>query len=55
MKKICVCGHFAGGNNAYDGQTIKTRSIYDELVRIYGKENVCKMYIFRLNSECNRT
>ena len=43
MKKICVCGHFAGGNNAYDGQTIKTRSIYDELVRIYGKENVCKI------------
>ena len=39
-KAICICGHFAGGLDRYDGQTIKTREIYDQLVGVYGKENI---------------
>ena len=31
MRKITIIGHFGGGETFLDGQTIKTRTLYDEL------------------------
>lgn len=33
MRKTCIIGHFATFNNMNDGQTVKTREIYKELVK----------------------
>ena len=30
-KKIAIIGHFGGNENILDGQTIKTKILYDEL------------------------
>lgn len=43
MKKIGVCGHFADGINMYDGQTVKTRVLYEELVRKMGANRVLRV------------
>lgn len=43
MSKICVCGHFGGEKKFYDGQTVKTKNIYNELIKKYSKENVFKI------------
>lgn len=40
MAKIGICGHFGGKNNFYDGQTVKTKIITEELTNIYGKNDV---------------
>ena len=40
MKRILVCGNFGAGKDIYDGQTVKTINIYDELVKKYGTNNV---------------
>lgn len=40
MKKIIICGHFADGLEKFDGQTIKTRMIYDQLTAKYGKGQI---------------
>ena len=40
---IGIIGNFAIGKNVCDGQTIKTRMLNDELIRIYGKDNVIKV------------
>lgn len=37
---IYICGHFAIGTKQFDGQTVKTRNVYDWLVKKYGAENV---------------
>ncbi|MFQ9726147.1 MAG: glycosyltransferase [Clostridium perfringens] len=39
-KKATVVGHFAEGKNLLNGQTVKTKIVYNELVRIYGKKQV---------------
>lgn len=36
MQSIGVCGHFGGGKEYFDGQTIKTKNITEELIRQYG-------------------
>lgn len=43
MKQICVCGHFAFGKMLLNGQTIKTKIVTDELVRVFGEEQVKKL------------
>lgn len=43
MYKVGICGHFGGEKKYSDGQTVKTVSLYDELVYCYGVENVVKM------------
>ena len=43
VKKAIICGHFGGNKEFFDGQTIKTKSIYNELVKEYGKENIEKL------------
>ena len=40
MKKIGIIGHFGFGFEYYDGQTVKTRMVAEELERQLGKENV---------------
>lgn len=47
MKKVCVCGNFAGeGMTPNEGQSIKTKCIYDALVEKYGDELVCSINTF---------
>ena len=36
-KKATVVGHFAEGKNLLNAKTVKTKIVYSELVRIYGK------------------
>lgn len=38
--KIGICGHFAHGLKYLDGQTIKTKILYEELAKVYGKTDV---------------
>lgn len=38
--KIGVCGHFGGGKVFLDGQTVKTKNVYEALCEAYGTENV---------------
>ena len=38
--KIGICGHFAHGLKYLDGQTIKTKILYEELAKLYGKSDV---------------
>ncbi len=40
MKKICVCGSFGFGKDSLDGQTVKTKSIYDEMEKRVGKKEI---------------
>ncbi len=40
MKSIAILGHFALGRQQYDGQTIKTRIIGNEILQQYGEQNV---------------
>lgn len=43
MRKICVCGAFMDGTQTSDGQTIKTRNLYDAYVAMYGSDLVSKI------------
>lgn len=38
--KVGIVGHLASGKKFSDGQTVKTRNLYDKLVEIYGNELV---------------
>ena len=40
MKSIAILGHFAKGRQQYDGQTIKTRIIGNEILQRYGEQDV---------------
>lgn len=40
MKKVAVIGHFGFGYDFFDGQTVKTKIIVEELRRCYGSEVV---------------
>ena len=40
MKKICICGNFARHGQILEGQSIKTRSVYNALSEIVGKEKI---------------
>ena len=39
-KKICIIGHFGFGKEYFDGQTIKTKIVTEELKHKYGNKNV---------------
>ena len=41
--KLSVCGHFGGNNNFCDGQTVKTKNIYQALCEYYGEEKINKI------------
>lgn len=43
LKKVCVCGHFGIGKNLLNGQTIKTKILTNELIRVLGAEEVCQI------------
>lgn len=57
--KIGICGHFGGEKNFFDGQTIKTKILYEEIGNILGDEKLSKVdtyrwkqRIFKLLNEC---
>ena len=33
MKKVCICGHFGGHTQCLDGQTVKTKNLYNRLIK----------------------
>ncbi len=43
MKKTAVIGHFGGGKEFLDGQTVKTKSVTDALEKKFGKNEVLKI------------
>ena len=51
MKKIGVVGHFGGTEAFFDGQTVKTKNLYNALLEEFGEENinVVDTYYFRKN------
>ena len=42
-KMIYMCGHFAGNSKRFDGQTIKTRLVFEQLTKKYGEDSVRKI------------
>lgn len=40
MKKIGILGHFGLGHNLANGQTVKTKNIYQALCNVYGINNI---------------
>ncbi|MBE7036489.1 MAG: glycosyltransferase family 4 protein [Ruminococcaceae bacterium] len=42
MKKVAIIGHFAFGKTFLDGQTVKTKTLTEELERKFGEEQVLK-------------
>ena len=40
MKKVCIIGHFAKGENLLNGQTVKTKIVTKEIVKELGKKEV---------------
>ena len=40
MRKISIIGNFDIKNNSYNGQTIKTRIVADELESLYGASEI---------------
>ena len=40
MKNLCIIGHFCKNKFCFDGQTVKTRILTEELVRVLGKNHV---------------
>lgn len=51
--KIGICGHFGGNNDFADGQTIKTKILYEELVTVLGEKNIRKVDTFRWTRRIN--
>ncbi len=39
-RRLAIIGHFGGGKDYFDGQTIKTKTLYDELIRAGVKDIV---------------
>ena len=42
MYKVSICGHFGGNEKYFDGQTVKTKNIYNELIKL-DKEGLIKI------------
>lgn len=40
MAKVSIIGNFSSGRKALNGQTVKTRIVTDELIKVYGKKEV---------------
>ena len=43
LKKICIIGCFADGLELLNGQTIKTKIVYQELERVFGADEIIKI------------
>lgn len=41
--KVGICGHFGGGKQFFDGQTVKTKTIFAELGKYLGEDRVTKV------------
>lgn len=40
LKTVGICGHFAFGRVFLDGQTVKTKIVYEELAKVFGQDQV---------------
>lgn len=40
MRRVCVCGHFGGNELSLDGQTVKTKTVAEELALQLGESEV---------------
>lgn len=47
MKKISIIGHFGGGENSSDGQTVKTTIVTQETENLLGKDRVSRVNTYR--------
>ena len=45
MKRIAIIGHFADGRDFFDGETVSTRPLRDELDKL----NLCKKCCFGMH------
>ena len=43
LKRVCAIGHYDSGANPANGQTIKTRTVTEELERCLGKADVLRL------------
>ena len=43
LKKVCVCGYFGFGNELLNGQTVKTKTISNELSKSLGTDKVVQL------------
>lgn len=47
MRKIAIIGHFGGGENSSDGQTVKTTIVTQEIETLLGKDCVSRVNTYR--------
>ena len=47
-KTAAVIGHFGGDKEFFDGQTVKTKYVFDELVRLYGANEIVAIDTYRI-------
>ena len=40
MYKVAICGHFGGNKKFFDGQTTKTKNLYEVLAEKYGENEI---------------
>lgn len=43
MARLGICGHFGGNKQYYDGQTVKTKILFEELKVKFGENNIFKV------------
>ncbi|MEK4201685.1 glycosyltransferase family 4 protein [Cytobacillus sp. FSL K6-0265] len=43
MHRVGICGHFGEGKDFYDGQTVKTKTLTEELQNLFGTDEVTYM------------
>lgn len=41
MKKVSIIGHFGLGVETYDGQTIKTKIVANQIIQWFGEQQIC--------------
>ena len=46
MNDVCIIGHFAEGKECLDGQTVKTKTVYNELTKENLNLNIAKIDTF---------
>lgn len=57
--KVGIVGHYARNFDFFDGQTVKTRNLYNALIKIYGEDEVFlvdtynyRKHPFKLKTNC---
>ena len=48
--KVAIIGHFALSKEYNDGQTVKVRNLYSELVKLFGEDEVFRVDTYNYKS-----